>query len=507
VLGAAEGLDGSVLRLMHSSQSAQRSPFFSTILVTIQRSLSNNSNSSSGKGGVQGSQGGVLGGCRDLSVGCPKGLMSSDCLQDMLAAMRTHSKVQMQIKREADRAEERKRDMMLLSKARHSYSYETEDTDNSGIDIGSDTDSNSDGDGDSDGGVEEEVEVEGDVVEIQRVEEEQERQRAKEMAKVVEKRKETAKTLHLTPKPTASIAPAPHTAQHIAPYAEPVSVHTGTCGALPSSVIPRASSPGLYRTPAQSAAMLMTMGRKDGVGGSGEGVSLHNALNSQNKNRIILSIPSVTLDQNPSLSPSPPPSPPESPYPMDSLHGIRGKESSFSRMMPPYAAASTAGKDEICLMSPPPSPPPPFDVSCAEGEVEKIMERARAQAALYLPPGAGTGLVTGLGTGTGTIPTGPYTSLLGALTSPHSAATPHAVQAHTPSYAPVSLRSPPIPAPAPAPVTVRSPEVIIAAEKGWITHTNRGYTHNVPLNQAKAQALATRMVRCTALNLYITHSH
>jgi hypothetical protein len=244
VLGAAEGLDGSVLRLMHSSQSAQRSPFFSTILVTIQRSLSNNSNSSSGKGGVQGSQGGVLGGCRDLSVGCPKGLMSGDCLQDMLAAMRTHSKVQMQIKREADRAEERKRDMMLLSKARHSYSYETEDTDNSGIDIGSDTDSNSDGDGDSDGGVEEEVEVEGDVVEIQRVEEEQERQRAKEMAKVVEKRKETAKTLHLTPKPTASIAPAPHTAQHIAPYAEPVSVHTGTCGALPSSVIPRASALG-----------------------------------------------------------------------------------------------------------------------------------------------------------------------------------------------------------------------------------------------------------------------
>ena len=41
----------------------------------------------------------------------------------------------------------------------------------------------------------------------------------------------------------------------------------------------------------------------------------------------------------------------------------------------------------------------------------------------------------------------------------------------------------------------RSQETVAGGEKGWITsHTNKGYTHNVPLNHACAHAIATRMV-------------
>ena len=47
--------------------------------------------------------------------------------------------------------------------------------------------------------------------------------------------------------------------------------------------------------------------------------------------------------------------------------------------------------------------------------------------------------------------------------------------------------------PSPSP-SIRS-EVVAGGEKGWIPHTNKGYTHNVPLNHACAHAMATRMVR------------
>ena len=55
------------------------------------------------------------------------------------------------------------------------------------------------------------------------------------------------------------------------------------------------------------------------------------------------------------------------------------------------------------------------------------------------------------------------------------------------------------------PLSIQSPEMIrtptirssetATAEKGWISHTNKGYTHNAPLNQARANALAARTVR------------
>ena len=53
-----------------------------------------------------------------------------------------------------------------------------------------------------------------------------------------------------------------------------------------------------------------------------------------------------------------------------------------------------------------------------------------------------------------------------------------------------------------------TPEDIMRAEKGWIQHTDGGYTHNVILNEAKAHATAARMVRTTLpLTNYITLVH
>jgi hypothetical protein len=54
--------------------------------------------------------------------------------------------------------------------------------------------------------------------------------------------------------------------------------------------------------------------------------------------------------------------------------------------------------------------------------------------------------------------------------------------------------------PSPSP-SIRSAEVVAGGEKGWIPHTNKGYTHNVPLNHACAHAMATRMVRTDLLAL------
>ena len=52
--------------------------------------------------------------------------------------------------------------------------------------------------------------------------------------------------------------------------------------------------------------------------------------------------------------------------------------------------------------------------------------------------------------------------------------------------------------PSPRP-SIRSAEAVAGGEKGWIPHTNNGYTHNVPLNHACAHAMATRMVRIDLL--------
>lgn len=59
--------------------------------------------------------------------------------------------------------------------------------------------------------------------------------------------------------------------------------------------------------------------------------------------------------------------------------------------------------------------------------------------------------------------------------------------------------------PSPSP-SIRSTEVVAGGEKGWIPHTNKGYTHNVPLNHACAHAMATRMVRTDLLTPHLLPS-
>ena len=44
---------------------------------------------------------------------------------------------------------------------------------------------------------------------------------------------------------------------------------------------------------------------------------------------------------------------------------------------------------------------------------------------------------------------------------------------------------------------VLSPEDALKAERGWIQHTDRTFTHNVCLNEARAVAMAARMVSTT----------
>ena len=114
--GVSEGLDASALRLMRASLSGQHHPFFSAIPTAAPRSLSN---ANSGSGSSSSGRGGVRGTATELSVECPKGLMSSECLQNMLHTARAHRSMQTQVKREAERADDRMRDMML-SEARRS---------------------------------------------------------------------------------------------------------------------------------------------------------------------------------------------------------------------------------------------------------------------------------------------------------------------------------------------------------------------------------------------------
>jgi hypothetical protein len=40
----------------------------------------------------------------------------------------------------------------------------------------------------------------------------------------------------------------------------------------------------------------------------------------------------------------------------------------------------------------------------------------------------------------------------------------------------------------------KASEEVVKAEKGWISHTDKGYTHNIVLNKARALAIAARMV-------------
>ena len=230
--------------------------------------------------------------------------------------------------------------------------------------------------------------------------------------------------------------------------------------------------------------------------------------------RLSLFLPSVSPHHSqllrPSTSNSPPPSPPKYAYSAPPSLDDWGDVDTDGEVLSLSVPLTADIRNRLLVVSPPPSPPPLDDLTdlylqhvhlsstphptpwmgYTESHADQSAVKTRSRSHSSSPSRHASSYLHHAGTNRTTF-SSPPTPL--RHDSPfHVSATVH----HSPlDFSPFSL---PLPLPLRSP-TNPSPGIATAAEKGWITHTNKGYTHNAPLNQARAHALAARTVRCITL--------